>query len=306
MGVSVHMVWCAPAGLQGVPVKPQGQGVCTAEVCCRQAGLVTVLVKLNDRVTGRPETLQIKASTACKLQVTKKDPICCTAGLAPMLLVHVCCILRFFSASCGFWRGKTWFVSRRNARCCHTSKYMSRSMLPALLQVCCNTCCFSNHRSRYQWVSQEVIVHENTPALKVELMCYKSAQYRLAWRQLTSILHVHSKNQVALTSLYLLQKVASAPLNCLHTRELRHTLTAGSRAKVSLCCLDAFGNQLEVGGAQLEGHFIIKGAAVPCHAMPHPCEAADDGRGLYALSFTPETAGTLEVSRLVLHSRRGP
>lgn len=73
-------------------------------------------------------------------------------------------------------------------------------------------------------------------------------------------------------------------------------LVAGIRAKVIFCCLDAFGNQLEEGGAQLDGHFTIKTASAPLHAMPHPCEAADDGHGLYAQSFTPKTTGTVEVS----------
>lgn len=110
VGMSVHIVWCAPAGLQDIPVKPQGQGLYTAEVCCRQAGLVTVLGKLNDRVIGRPETLPIKASTACKLQVTQKGPICCTAGLASCCLCK-CATSSGFSvhlvvlgvAKCGLW-----------------------------------------------------------------------------------------------------------------------------------------------------------------------------------------------------------
>ena len=74
-------MWCAFAGLQHASMKPQGQGLYIAEVCCRQAGLVTMLGKLNGRVIGRPKTVQIKASTACKLQVLEKDPIRCTAGL---------------------------------------------------------------------------------------------------------------------------------------------------------------------------------------------------------------------------------
>lgn len=77
-------------------------------------------------------------------------------------------------------------------------------------------------------------------------------------------------------------------------------------AKVIFCCLDAFGNQIKEAGAQLEGHFTIKGASAPRHAMLHPCEAADDGSGLYALSFTPEAAGTVGVSRLVSHSHGQP
>ena len=188
--MSVHSMWCTLAGPQDAPVKPQGQGSYTAEVCCRQAGLVTVLGKLNDRAIGRPETLQIKASTACKLQVTN-NPICCTAGLTP---------------------------------------------------------------------------------------CPKSV-----------------------VAYHMLQTTA-APLHCPYTRELCCALAAGIRAKVVFCCLDAFGNQLEEGGAQLEGHFTIERASAPFHAMPHPCEAADDGNGLYTLSFIPETVGAVEVSRLVLHS----
>ena len=90
-------------------------------------------------------------------------------------------------------------------------------------------------------------------------------------------------------------------MHYLHTWELCCALVAGIRAKVIFCCLDAFGNQLEEGGVQLEGDFTIKGAAAPHHAVTHPCEAADDGSGLYALYFTPETAGTVEVSRLVMH-----
>ena len=74
---------CAPcAGLHKLAVETKGQGLYTAEVCCRQAGLVTVIGKLNDRGVGCPETLLIKASTACKLQVTHRDPIWCTAGVA--------------------------------------------------------------------------------------------------------------------------------------------------------------------------------------------------------------------------------
>ena len=76
-------------------MKAQGQGLYTAEVCCRQAGLVSMLGKLNGRVIDRPKTLQIKASTACKLQVTEKDPICCTAGLTP-------CCLCMSAAYCNF------------------------------------------------------------------------------------------------------------------------------------------------------------------------------------------------------------
>lgn len=75
-------------------------------------------------------------------------------------------------------------------------------------------------------------------------------------------------------------------------------VVAGCRADVIICCLDAFGNQLKERELLLEGHFTVQGATPA--AMPHPCEAADIGNGMYALFFTPQTAGVLEVSRVGL------
>lgn len=75
-------------------------------------------------------------------------------------------------------------------------------------------------------------------------------------------------------------------------------VAAGSRAQVIFCCLDAFGNQVKEGGALLEGDFTVQGA--PPAAMPHPCEAADISNGMYALCFTRQAAGLLNVSKVGL------
>ena len=71
---------CSPTGLQAVPVKHEGQGRYTAQVCCKQAGMVTVMARLNGRVIGHPMTLPVKANTASQLQITGQHDLCCTAG----------------------------------------------------------------------------------------------------------------------------------------------------------------------------------------------------------------------------------
>lgn len=62
----------------------------TAQVYCRQAGIVTLMGKLNGRIIGHPETLLIKANTACKLQVAMQDALSCIAGWTPFWMhVHL-------------------------------------------------------------------------------------------------------------------------------------------------------------------------------------------------------------------------
>ena len=56
---------------------------------------------------------------------------------------------------------------------------------------------------------------------------------------------------------------------------------------------DTFGNLLKEGGALVQGHIVAQGATPA--GVPQPCQVADRGNGLYALSFSSQTAGRFEV-----------
>ena len=70
---------------------------------------------------------------------------------------------------------------------------------------------------------------------------------------------------------------------------------AGSRAEVVLQCVDSFGNAWKEGGAALGGQYTSLAAGASPH--PQPCEVADRGHGLYALSYCLQAAGPFQVHR---------
>ena len=73
-----------------------------------------------------------------------------------------------------------------------------------------------------------------------------------------------------------------------------YIMLAGCRAEAVFRCVDKFGNLLQEGGATLEGHCLS--LAQGMLSNPQPCEVADRGNGLYALSCCLQAAGPFEVS----------
>ena len=84
---SLETTCCTFAGVLRGAAKHEGSGHYTAEVCCKQAGMVTVVASLNEKPIGHPLTLPVVAKKPCQLQQVQQGVMCCTAGLAPVLLL---------------------------------------------------------------------------------------------------------------------------------------------------------------------------------------------------------------------------
>ena len=64
-----------------MPVTQQSQGLYSAEVCCKLAGMATIKAKLNGEAIGQPVTVPIKPGAACQLRLAGKGSLHCLAGL---------------------------------------------------------------------------------------------------------------------------------------------------------------------------------------------------------------------------------
>ncbi len=73
------------------------------------------------------------------------------------------------------------------------------------------------------------------------------------------------------------------------------TCAAGSRTESLISCVDSFGNAVKQGGAALRGQCTSL-VSEKQSKESQQCEVAQQGNGVYALSYCLRSAETYEVS----------